>query len=339
MHSKKASWRSSLKEKLTGLSLIGLAFVFIAVGTIVLLLPSLLSAVWQPVGGALLGTGLTILVTTITARQASLEQYKKEANLQRKTDVYGPLHAELKELREIFDKVHAGVEPYPRWIEISGVNRPSSLRFAHDSMFPKLYYWPIFKADYRIDNFSLEAQTLLNEVQNRAVVYNEAVEAAREFMQRRLRPHIAASVTKEGKSLAYQAWLRKRTSNPSEYNRWFEFVFNLQTGVSPSTPLGEGLSRDWSAKIRWLLADKPDQAALEIFNGQAMHWDAAQHSSLSWFQDIFDATASELKNHKSYQEAQTAQRELFTKLLEAEKMLSQGLRIIRDRYEGGAPLV
>ena len=204
MYTQKFSWWSSLKRWLTGMYLVTFALVFIVAGVILFLLPSLKGTVWQTISGALLGTGFTILVTAITARQSSLEQYRKEANLQRKTDVYGPLHAELKMLRETFDKARTGTMPYPRWILISGVEPPSSLRFGNTTMLPAFYLWPAFMADYRVDNFSPDAQKLLNEVRNLTVAYGKAVEDARNVMQVMLRPHIAASVVKEEQLTNYQ---------------------------------------------------------------------------------------------------------------------------------------
>jgi len=337
---KKLSWWSSLKKWFAGLYLVTLAFVFIVAGVILLLLPSLKNTLWQTISGALLGAGFTILVTSITARQSSLEQYRKEANLQRKTDVYGPLHAELKMLRETFDKAHAETIPYPRWIEISGIERPSSLRYANTTMLPALYYWPSFKTDYRVDNFSPNAQKLLDEVQSRAIIYGEAVEDARTVMQAKLIPHIAASIAKEERLSNYQEWLRKRNSNNApEYNRWFDFIQLQVSTASPDYALGKGLAQAWSVKIGWLLADKPVQAALDIYNGDALNWDASQHSSLTWFQDIFETTDGELKSDPTYQKFELAQKALFTKLEEAETLLYQGLIYIRNHYEGGSPLV
>lgn len=339
MYTQKFSWWSSLKRWLSGLYLVTFALVFIVAGVILLLLPSLKGTVWQTIGGALLGTGFTILVTAITARQSSLELYRKEANLQRKTDVYGPLHAELKRLRETFDKAHAGTAPYPRWIEISGMERPSSLQFANTTMLPTFSLWPNFMTDYRVDNFSPDAQKLLNEVQSLAVTYGKAVEDARKAMQVMLIPHIATSIIKEEQLSNYQEWLRKRTTGTPEFNRWFDFI-NLQTTTtSTDMPLGEGLARSWSRKIGWLLGDNPVQAAQGIYSEDAIHWDAAQHASFSWFQDIFEATASELKSDQTYLCMQDAQQRLFTKLQEAETMLYQGLVYIRNHYEGGYPLV
>lgn len=273
-----------------------------------------------------------------SARQSGYEQYKKEANLQRKTDIYGPLHAELKVLRETFDAAHAGIAPYPRWIEIPGVERPAPLLYAQTALLPTFSYWPAFQADYRVDNFSPEAQRLLTDVQHLAVAYGEAVEAARKTVQGMLRPQIAASITKEEKSREYQAWLPKRLS-PTEQNRWFEFIFNEKSVVSSTTPLGKGLSYIWSAKIGWLLADKPAQAAAEIFHGDTQSWDASQYASLSWFQSIFETAASELKNDPAYQKAHDAQQALYLKLKEAEELLYKGLLYIRNHYEGGPPLV
>ncbi len=85
-----------VKSWLNGLYLV--AFVFIGAGVVLVLLPELKGQIWQIIEGALLGAGFTILVTTISARQSILEQYKKDANLQRKREVYSPLHAELREL-------------------------------------------------------------------------------------------------------------------------------------------------------------------------------------------------------------------------------------------------
>lgn len=338
MYTKKLSWWVSFKKWVADLYLVTLGLAFIVAGVIVLLLPPLKNAVWQTIGGALLGTGFTILVAAITARQSSIEQYRKEANLQRKTEVYGPLHAELKQLREIFEKAHAGTTPYPRYIEILGGERPSSLHFAQSALFYPFSYWPTFKADYRVDNFSPASQKLLDDVQRLAATYNEAVEQARKIMQTLLRPNIDTSLTKEEKSSKYQEWLQKRTSNTPEYNRWFDFIYQNAT-ASPGFPRGESLSRDWSKEIKWLIGSNTTKAALEIYSTDAINWDASQHASLSWFQDIFEITLEELKSNQTYQDVRRAQQEFFVKLQEAETLLYRGLRDIRDRYEGGAPLV
>lgn len=317
-----------------------LMIILILTGAAFLIYPTPKGMPWLPVlGGIVIGAGFTIIATMVSNKQAIQEQYKKEANLQRKTDVYGPLHAELKSLKEAFDNAHAGEEQYPRWIVNPGVEHPNSLRFGNLTMLPRFSLWPTFMTDYRVDNFSPTAQKILNEVQNLAVAYGNAVEDARNTMQVMLRSHLATSFAREEQRQDYQEWLRKRSGSTSENNRWFNFI-NLQTtAYILISPLGEGLSQLWSYTIGWLLADKPDQAAQVIYNTYAIEWDASQHSSFSWFQDIFQATESELKNDQAYQHVQDAQQRLFTKLQEAEMILYQGLLYIRNRYEGGAPPV
>jgi hypothetical protein len=314
--------------------------ILILIGTAFLIYPAPKDMSWLPVlGGFVIGAGFTTFATIVSNRQAIQEQYKKEANLQRKTDVYGPLHAELKRLREIFDNAHAGEAPYPRWVVVPGEEPPLSLRYGNLAMLPMFSLWPTFKTDYRVDNFNPTAQKLLNEVQILVVACGKTVEDARKAMQIILRPHIATNIAKEEQRQDYKEYLQKRSENIPVNNRWFDFINSQTTTYTLTWPLGEGLSQSWARTIGWLLADQSDQAAQEIYSTDAIGWDASQHASFSWFQTIFQATESELKNDQAYQHMQDAQQKLFTKLQEAETMLYQGLLYIRNRYEGGVPPV
>src|SRR5258708_25152169 len=128
-----------------------IAIALMVVGALLFLAPGLKGTIWQTIGGVLVGTGFTMLVTTITSQQSVFEQYKKDANLERKTKVYGPLHAELKELREIFDEAQARRQPYPLWIEILEDDfQPSLYLTGHTP--PTFSYWPSFKKNYLVDD-------------------------------------------------------------------------------------------------------------------------------------------------------------------------------------------
>ena len=78
---------------------------------------------WKTVGGIVLGSVLTVVVGALTGREAVHQQYAKEANLRRKTDSYGPLHEEMKALREALDAAQAGRTPYPRRIAVDPLRR------------------------------------------------------------------------------------------------------------------------------------------------------------------------------------------------------------------------
>src|SRR5260370_28753520 len=62
------------------------ALALVVIGIIFLLIPG---GGLQGVGGIIFGTGLSVFLATLTNRQ----QLAKEANLRRKTEIYGPLHA------------------------------------------------------------------------------------------------------------------------------------------------------------------------------------------------------------------------------------------------------
>lgn len=137
---------------------------------------------------------------------------------------------------------------------------------------PTFSYWPTFRKDYRVDDFTHITQELLDDVQSHIRTYNEAVEAPRKATQAILRQHIATSIEKETQRPEYQEWQRKHHQPPLIQHRCFEFI-DLQISTStPDIPLGEYLSQSWTRTIGWFLADKPDQAARAIYGSDAISW-------------------------------------------------------------------
>ncbi len=326
-----------VKSWLNGLYLV--AFAFIGAGVVLVLLPELKGQVWQIIEGALLGAGFTILVTTISARQSILEQYKKDAYLQRKREVYGPLHAELKQLREILDDAQAGRQPFPQWIEIMGDKfRPSLYQTAYAP--PTFSYWPMFKKNFHgDDDFTQRTQKLLEDVQSCIKAYNEAIEAAGKVTQEKLRQRIESIIVKEERSQAYQEWLQKRDQpTSSKTNTWFEFIEMLRTSAS-DRPLADVESRILTASLGWILTLRVDQAAKEVYENDIESLRADGLLPLSWFEDLFRDTLIELKKDPVYQYAMDAQERLFKRLLDAESKLKGVINYIRDRYQGGPPPV
>jgi hypothetical protein len=313
-----------------------IAIALMVIGALLFLVPGLKGTIWQTIGGVLVGTGFTMLVTTITSQQSIHEQYKKEANLQRKADVYGPLHAELKELREIFDEAHAGRKPYPLWIEITGEDfRPSFYMSAYTP--PTFFYWPSFKNNYRVDDFTDSARKLLDDVQSCIRAYNEAAQIARKVIKEKLRGHLEIRIVKVEQSSEYKEWLQKRNQPPYISNRWFEFIQN-QLSFASFGPIADGESNSWTAQtFGWLLADRADQAAIKINEGDIGNMSASERVPISWFQDLFEATLIDLKNDPAYQGVMDAQEKLFKRLQHAEKRLKDVMNYIRDRYQGGLP--
>jgi hypothetical protein len=200
-------------------------------------------------------------------------------------------------------------------------------------------WWPQFKENYHIDDFTSDAQERLNEVQSCLEAYNVMMQTARKTVQAILQRHIAASIEKEEQRSDYQKWLQGGLGGSyTDEIRWFDFIKLQRAADSPDMPLGKGLSQQWAPKVEWLLVGKADQAAQEIYNTDARQWGAPNGIEFSWFKDIFDVAQADLKSEPVYEQVILAQEELFKRLQDAELMLAEGLRHIRDRYEGGVPL-
>jgi hypothetical protein len=106
------------------------------------------------VGGLLAGSSLTVLITTVTAKEAVRQQNAKEANLRRKSEVYGPLHAELKSTRERHEAALVGDASYPLHIDTG--QEPTSpvsiLPRGYEA--PLLGLWPVFKTDHHQEDLA-----------------------------------------------------------------------------------------------------------------------------------------------------------------------------------------
>src|SRR5437660_5765788 len=85
-----SSWQFLIRDRL-GI----FALILFILGLVGLVVPV---ETLRGIGGILFGTGLTVVISTWSNR----EQSAKDANLRRKTEIYGPLHAELQNLRDRF---------------------------------------------------------------------------------------------------------------------------------------------------------------------------------------------------------------------------------------------
>lgn len=324
------------------------------------LLPPWKNVGWPQVAGAsLFATGLSVLISTLTGRQAIHEQYAKEANLQRKREIYGPLHSELKALRIRLDGAHEGTSPYPETLQMAGKIVGLPMMQGH---YPRLVlqWWPAFKQDFRIDNFSEETQKQFDDLYHLVNTCLQAVEATRAPTCAVLERHVTSAIEALVSSDAYQTWHSHHIDEQEEFRlssdrddpvRWYGFIaFLLSYPEETPLSIGRFYAREWLnlelhgpapatfATLGWLLAKHPDQAAEEIQRQSASdqhhrRWD------LSWLQDIFNATWADLQNEPTYHAVWKTERKLFQSLQKTETKLADAMHIIRERYEGGEPLI
>jgi len=311
----------------------------LTLGVSVLLLA--LTTGWpQVAGGALFAGDIGLISSLWTGRAAVHQQFAKEANIQRKTEIYGPLHAELKQLRECLEDASTGEQPYPRYIDGAG-DEPASSRYTHNYMGPTFRQWPAFKGDYRIDNFTESARNVLDEVQDRAGIYNVAVAATEKPSRELLTPHIASAFESIRKTPDFQEWDQKyRTTGGPQYG-WFQWFDSTSSFVTPDSPYGQAVATVWLDNFGargWLLADRLDQAARSVYENYKGQGDVIPPDP-SWFQEVLQMMWIDLDNHPTYREARDALATLLEQVCEAEKLLQEGLHYIRDHYEGGVPPV
>ncbi len=333
-----------------------ITFVLILFGAFFLTDPEPKILPWLPVlGGIVIGAGFTSFATMVANRQAIQEQYNKDANLERKQTMYGPLYIELKKLRQAFEDIYRGNEPLLQWIDVEG---PKRARFSSPPIYlvPTYRCWSSFKEDFRaMTDFTPTAQDWFNEIQHSAISFDEAVEATRVLTCEVLKPHIDSAIEKEIKRPSYQEWLLNRNNDIGntiqKQHPWFPFIYNFtevsSTAASLPKPLGQTAARSWieifpvqtqPATLGWLLAGKPDRAAQYIYDGY-LTFPSTTPPPLAWFQDIFQAAWPGLESNPAYQNVKTIQEKLFEQVQTAEKELERGIQRIRDRYEGGEPFV
>lgn len=342
-------WWASLKKRTNVLW--ALAIALIALGFIPLIIGSWKSGGWlQVVGGVVFGSGLTVLVSTVTGQEAVHQQYAKDENHRRKTEVYGPLHTELKKLRERLEKARNGAGSYPLWIAVGNQAPPHpSLSLSSDLL--TLRQWPEFEADYRsIDDFKEPARKLLQATHQLAASYNAAVDFTRQPTSDILKTHIEAAIEDIVTCSDFSEWQRKHATESDQGSGeaiaspdWFEDVKSTALTV-PS--LAQIWSTAWinqwptqpPATLGWLLAGSPHQAAQSIRLGYIPGLSSSP-PPLQWFVAIMEAAWPELEHHPTYREVWAAQERLFELLCQAEAALANGLRYIQERFEGGTPPV
>jgi hypothetical protein len=323
------------------------ALALIVLGLVLLLIPV---GALQGVGGIVFGTGLTVLISMWSNRQ----QLAKDANLRRKTEVYGPLHAELQTLRERLEETRAGSQSYLQWIDVKGMEPDRAPRVLNEEPL-RLYCWPEFKADFRNLDFSEPTRQLLNKTQQLATDYNIAVEQALVASEAAFAPCIKTAITRVTQSEEFQQWNQdsanvfiRRTMGASSPmpNDWFIRIRDAVTTPAPS-PTEVAWATWWlraapvgyysPTTLGWLLAGNHDQAVHAIYSVLSSPSGSYPTPPFEWLHTIVDEAWPTLESHPTYLTVQTLHEELFRQVSQTETKLVDKLRYIQDTYEGGPP--
>lgn len=344
-------WQS-LRRKSRISPLVGCSILLMIIGAAIFVFGSAFHWDWiQPVGGIVFGAGLAVLTSAISSRVAVREQYAKEANLKRKDNYYGPLHADLKALRDRLEAARNGVVSYPLWIA-GAHQKESTIRRVADNP-PTLAKWSEFRVDYRIDNFTQVARELLNGVIDRADEYNAAIDSARAPTGATLEAALAEAVQSVAQSVDFREWQLRRAEqmkasriDPDDEAKWYQsLVEGLGPDLNPTVAqsLAAGWVDGWALQrpetLGWLLASRPDHAARCLDGPVYVQGSRPAPPPIDWRQNALESALAVLKSDPSFEQARCAGQTLFEAAAEAEKHLAKGLLYIRDHYEGGRPPV
>lgn len=314
---------------------------------------------WKTIGGAALGSGLAVIVGTLTGREAVHQQYAKEANLRRKTDSYGPLHEEFKALRETLDQARADDAPYPRQIATAAPVTEMPLFGLPERDGPTLRTWSAFEGNYHADDFSTVARATFDRTQEAARDYNAAMDSAVQATVDALGPRIETAINEVVVSPEYRRAhdeIVKQQAQPqatgvfSPDRSWVAWLAGdvLRPGES-SNAIAATMATSWATvwltpvaempTAGWLLAGRSDLATTAVEATFRHPTVTSGPPPPGWVAGIIAHAAADLAAAAAFQRARAAFDRLHTDVREGERALERGLRVIRDKYEGGAPLV
>ena len=331
-------WQIFLRDRLGVLALAmvvcGFACLLIPVGTV------------QGIGGIIFGTGLTVSISLWSNRQ----QAAKDTHLRRKTDFYGPLQAELQNLRERLEETQNGAKPY-----LQQVLLPGQIPIQQFEVPPQLSLWSEFKADYRNRlEFSESSRHMFDQTLQLALDYNTAIERALETSEAAFVPCIKAAITRVAQSKDFQQWDKDHpgvftvNSSSSLPNDWFIRIRDALTtpGLLPTEVLwatwwlkAAPMGYSQPATLGWLLAENRDQAALAIHSVLSTPSGSYPPPPLEWLKAIVSEAWHALESHPTYIEVRRCHEKLLKQVSQAETKLLDKLRDIQEMYEGGRPLL
>jgi hypothetical protein len=90
--------------------------------------------------------------------------------------------------------------------------------------------------------------------------------------------------------------------------------------------------------LGWILANRPDKAAHIVYDSSILGNRGAT-APIHWYEEQFAAVATEIRMSDEFQRFTSRSQELARSLSAALQRLDKGMLYIRDRYEGGAPVV
>jgi len=208
---------------------------------------------------------------------------------------------------------------------------------------PAFTLWPTERHNFSFSGaFSTAFQLHLDDLQERLVAYNSAVEAVRPAMQKALLRALVPALEQAVQDPAYQQWKTTyrdtSTSSTHQAHAWFEWL--ERTSTPPFSAPGEDAANWWLhpplMTVGWLLTGNTEQAGL-VIHEECKRLLGPDIPSAAWFQQICANALAEIQAAPAMYTFQQAQEEAFTRVRELAKSLLNVLLSIRFHQEGYHP--
>jgi hypothetical protein len=300
------------------------------------------------VGLAFLTLAAGAWLTRATGQAAIAQQFAREAHVQTKREVYAPLEVELRHLLSWLDGAMDGSNAFPECIDIGAVSaeellgRPQGCAICQE--------WPTILAGHLIERFSPAARVELDAIVEAAARYNEVFEELRPKAVTALRELLTTAFSALASSAEHRAWLVATapdgTINKATLDDWdrlhqmVAFSWNGETDKLAESEaelfVGRTALLNGRNVLGWMLAGDLMEAGDAVKWGGDItrppvpkEWLAGQ---LQWMSGAMDATSE-------WHNVLRAARNLRESIFVAHSRLTVGIATIRNRYEGGKPIV
>jgi hypothetical protein len=328
-----------------------------------------LSSWLSVIGGTFFAAGTSVFLSVLAARRSAMEGYAKESNLERKNNLYVPLYDELKKLADELTGAREAKRPYPQVIDDghrTAFDSPGNVVILGYTPLA-LSLWPTIRNTRQVEHFSTAARQLLDATLEHAQTYNDAVQALRPPARESLARGLKAAIEDVENQQEYRDWYRDEKARyerqfqgqiwtasqlssqprpPDEQHQLFAAIAYGRSFAIVGHPLHEVWAGAWlealpmtqPLTLGWVLAKRPDEAARVVYEG-IIRVNQGATAPVHWYEGLLSVVGRELETGEVYKEFVRQAHGLQRSLDAALQRLDKGMTDIRDRYEGGAPLV
>jgi len=277
-------------------------------------------------------------------------QNEKEGNIRRKNELYEPLYSEIKYAYHWLVFINNGEMYYPNhFYFLTGDlgNRPNK----RNEDYLTILTWEEFGRGHSQSEFSPMMRVSMDVLTEDMRQYNLSIEEAKSAVVRVMIPIVERYVKIYMASLSYVVWSEKllksgMQATDEKFDKWNRRLYDrLQVDGSTILDIAEPMSKDLGGSgIRtraffWLLTgDKGEM--IKAINKDYEYIESVQAPIPDlWFENIIRDAWPQINKLDEVEKVRKFGKNIYQEIGNIERKLEAAMNSIRDKYEGGTPLV